>query len=71
MGKNCKAKKKQRADMKKSQSQETKSVGTMIAEKAREKANDYNDAKRSDLLDKGLALIYGNNGYAKCNCRSR
>jgi hypothetical protein len=46
---------------------EPKTVGTRIAEKARAKANGYSDVKRQQLLDRGLAMIYGNSGYAKVN----
>lgn len=35
-----------------------KSRGTVIAEKARAKANSYTDKKRSDLLEQGMAIIY-------------
>jgi hypothetical protein len=34
-----------------------KSRGTVIAEKARAKANKYSDEKRSALLEKGMAII--------------
>jgi hypothetical protein len=48
-------------------SPEPKSVGTQIAEKERAKANAYSDRKREQLLDRGMALIYGNPGHVKSN----
>jgi hypothetical protein len=48
-------------------SAEVKSPGTKIAEKARARANSYSDARRQNLLDKGLSIIYGGTGYAKTN----
>lgn len=45
--------------------QAIKSRGTVIAEKARAKANRYTDQKRSALLDKGMATIYGGLEHAK------
>jgi hypothetical protein len=45
--------------------QAIKSRGTVIAEKARAKANKYTDQKRSALLDKGMAIIYGGLDHAK------
>ena len=49
----------------KTSSQPAKSRGTVIAEKARAKANKYTDQKRSALLDKGMAIIYGGFDHAK------
>jgi hypothetical protein len=46
---------------------EPKSKGVKIAEKARAKANGFSDAKRGELLDQGLAIIYGGRSYAKAN----
>ena len=46
---------------------EVKTQGTKIAEKARNRANGYSDARRQGLLDKGLAIIYGGADYAKAN----
>ena len=63
--------KQRRNTMKKGQTPETKSVGTVISEKERAKANDYSDAKRLSLLEKGLALIHGSGGYAKCDVNRR
>jgi hypothetical protein len=45
----------------------SKSKGTKIAEKARAKANGYSDIKRGQLLDQGLAIIYGGRSYVKAN----
>jgi hypothetical protein len=42
-----------------------KSRGTVIAERARAKANKYTDEKRSALLEKGMAIIYGGLEHAK------
>jgi hypothetical protein len=41
------------------------SRGTLIAEKARERANGFSDAKRQALLEQGLAMIYGGSKHAK------
>lgn len=46
---------------------ETKSLGTQIAEKVRAKANGYSDEKRERLIDRGMALIYGDSGHVKSN----
>jgi hypothetical protein len=64
-------KQQRRNKMKKGQAPEPKTVGTAISEKERAKANDYSDAKRQGLLEKGLAMIYGNGGYAKCEINRR
>ena len=48
-------------------SAEVKSPGARIAEKARARANGYSIARRQDLLDKGLSIIYGGAGHAKAN----
>ncbi len=59
-----------RFDMKKGQEPQDKTVGTLSAEKARAKGNRYTDAKREDLLKKGLSIIYGSGGHAKTHaCR--
>ena len=42
-----------------------KSRGTVIAEKARAKANKYTDEKRSALLARGMAIMYGGLEHAK------
>jgi hypothetical protein len=42
-----------------------KSRGTVIAEKARAKANDYTDKKRSGLIEQGMSIIYGGLNHAK------
>jgi hypothetical protein len=42
-----------------------KSRGTVIAEKARAKANSFTDKKRSDLIEQGMAIIYGGLNHAK------
>jgi hypothetical protein len=57
--------KKLRVEMKKDQPQEQTTPGTIMAEKARARANGYTDLKRSDLLKKGMAAIYGNKDHAK------
>jgi hypothetical protein len=44
-----------------------KTAGTVIAEKARSKANAYSDVKRANLLKKGLSIIYGGGGDAKAH----
>jgi hypothetical protein len=44
--------------------QAVKSRGTVIAEKARAKANKYTDEKRSALLEKGMSIIYGGLNHA-------
>jgi hypothetical protein len=57
-------------DMKKEQEPQDKTVGTVRAEKARAKANQFTDVKREDLLKKGLSIIYGSGGHAKTHaCR--
>jgi hypothetical protein len=53
--------------MKKKQEPRDKTVGTMAAEKARARANGFTDAKREDLLKRGLSIIYGGNGRAKAH----
>ena len=45
--------------------QAVKSRGTVIAEKARAKGNKYTDQKRSALLERGMAIIYGGPDRAK------
>jgi hypothetical protein len=45
--------------------QTSRSRGTLIAEKTRAKANKYTDRKRSTLLDRGMAIIYGGLDHAK------
>jgi hypothetical protein len=45
--------------------QAIKSRGTVMAEKARAKANKYTDQKRSALLEKGMSIIYGGFNHAK------
>jgi hypothetical protein len=45
--------------------QAIKSRGTVIAEKARAKGNKYTDQKRSALLERGMAIIYGGPDHAK------
>jgi hypothetical protein len=49
----------------KTSSRVVKTRGTVIAEKARAKANKYTDQKRSALLEKGMAIIYGGLDHAK------
>jgi hypothetical protein len=49
----------------KASSRVVKTRGTVIAEKARAKANKYTDQKRSALLEKGMAIIYGGLDHAK------
>lgn len=44
--------------MKKTDS-EPKSKGTLIAERARARVNTYSEEKRRELLDRGMAMIYG------------
>jgi len=49
-----------------------KSLGTDIAAKHRSQANTFSDEKRRQLLDRGLAIIYGgsdNAPKANHNCR--
>lgn len=53
--------------MRKSQSQDHKSTGTIIAEKARARANRLTGARREQLLKKGLANIYGADGNSKAH----
>jgi hypothetical protein len=52
-------------EMKASAQSTKKSRGTVIAEKARAKANKFTDAKRSDLIEQGMAIIYGGLNHAK------
>lgn len=47
-------------------STETKSRGTVIAEKARARGNAHSDEKRASLIEQGMAIIYGQSGHAKC-----
>jgi hypothetical protein len=52
--------------MKKQQKKpDQKSLGTTIAERERAKANGYSDEKRHNLLERGMAMIYGGSGHAK------
>ena len=51
--------------MKKPKKKESKSLGTIISEKARAKSNTYTDKKRHGLLERGMAMIYGGTGHAK------
>jgi hypothetical protein len=51
--------------MKKHPKKESKSPGTLIAEKARAKANSHSDEKRHELLEQGMAIIYGGSNHAK------
>jgi hypothetical protein len=44
---------------------EKKSRGTVIAEKARARANAYSDEKRASLIEQGMAVIYGGSDHAK------
>jgi hypothetical protein len=53
--------------MKNAKEPKDKSVGTIGAEKARARANGYTNAKREDLLRKGLSIIYGGDGRAKAH----
>jgi hypothetical protein len=48
-----------------------KSLGTVIAEKARAKANSFSDEKRQSLTERGMALIYSGPGYAKVDADRR
>ena len=43
--------------MKKQKKPDKKSLGSVIAEKARAKANTYSDRKRHSLLERGMAMI--------------
>ena len=45
--------------MKADPKKESKSFGSLVAEKARAKANGYTDEKRNSLRERGMALIYG------------
>jgi hypothetical protein len=45
--------------MRKKAAREKKSWGTIVAEKERAKANTFSDAKRQQLMARGLQLIYG------------
>jgi hypothetical protein len=47
-----------KTENKKSARQE-KSLGTQISDWQRERANNYSDQKREELLNRGLARIYG------------
>ena len=60
-----------RTHMKKDQEPRDKSVGTVSAQKARARANNYTDLKREDLLKKGLSIIYGGDGHAKAHSGRR
>jgi len=42
-----------------------KSRGTLIAEKARSRANKYTDGERAALLNRTMALIYGGGKHGK------
>jgi len=50
---------------KKQKKRDQKSLGTILAEKERAKANTYSDAKRHALLERGMAMIYGESDHAK------
>jgi hypothetical protein len=41
--------------------------GTIVAGKARARANSYTDEKREELLAGALARIFGNNGQVKAD----
>ena len=51
--------------MQKQTQNKEESTGTLIAAKQREEANGYSDAKRQELLERGLAMIYGGSKHAK------
>jgi hypothetical protein len=51
--------------MKKQKKPDKKSLGTVIAEKARAKANSYSHSKRHGLLERGMAMIYDETDHAK------
>jgi hypothetical protein len=55
----------QGGSMKKRAKPESKSLGTIISEKARAKANTYTDKKRHGLLQRGMSMIYGGSDHAK------
>lgn len=44
-----------------------KSRGTIVVAEARARANSYSDAKRADLMERGMALIYGPSGDVKAS----
>jgi hypothetical protein len=48
-----------------------KSVGTVMAEKARARANRCSDTEREKLLREGLAMIYGGCADAKIHADRR
>ena len=49
----------------KAAAQTEKPRGTVIAEKARAKANKFSDRKRDSLLEQGMAIIYGETNRPK------
>lgn len=53
------------ANNSKGKTDEKKSVGTIVAEKARSQANSFSDEKRQSLIERGMALIYSGPGYDK------
>jgi hypothetical protein len=57
--------------MKKQKKPGQKSLGTIIAEKERAKANTYSDEKRHALLERGMAMIYGGSDHAKSDATRR
>ncbi len=60
------------SSMKKASPESTqKSAGTIIAEAARARLNGISDQKRHDLMEEGMAIIYGGSGHAKTNSGRR
>lgn len=50
---------------KNSTAKHAESLGTTIAEVQRKKSNKFSEQKRQQLLERGIALIYGGKGKAK------
>lgn len=48
-----------------------KSPGTLMAEKLRKEANGLSDSEREQLLNEGMAMIYGGYLNAKTHADSR
>jgi hypothetical protein len=57
--------------VKKQKKPDQKSLGTVLAEKARLRANTFSVQKRHSLLERGMAMIYGGADHAKAPASRR
>ncbi len=50
---------------------EKESFGTRTGEKARAEANEFTDEKRDQLMNRGMAIIYGATNNSNSNSNSK